>query len=219
MKKFMAMTLSICLGIFLGTMAFAYEDGDWQFWSSGSIEGHLAESWMLKLEQQFRLGDTMADLYYRNTDIGMTWRVVPWFNWGWNYAQLYQKKKGTWREENRPHVNGTLIWKWYGVKLEDRNRLERRIREKAENIWMYRNRLTLGFSAKLTRLDIQPYLTDEIFVNLDESELYRNRISVGLKGQLRTYLKADISYLWQSSRANENWLDEHVIGLTLGVSM
>lgn len=219
MKKYVAMTLSICLGVFLGTMASAYQDGDWQFWSSGSIEGHLTESWKLKLEQQFRLGDTMEDLYYRYTDIGITWRVVPWFNCGWNYAQLYQKKKGIWREENRPHVNGTLIWKGYGVKLEDRNRLERRIREGAENIWMFRNRLKLGFSIKLTELDVQPYLADEIFVYLDEGEFSRNRVSSGLSGQLMSFLNADIFYLWQSSRASENWTDEHVIGLKLQASM
>jgi hypothetical protein len=33
MRKFMKIGLSVSLGALLGTAAFAYKDGDWQFWS------------------------------------------------------------------------------------------------------------------------------------------------------------------------------------------
>jgi hypothetical protein len=219
MQKYPMLVLIICFDLLVASLVFAYQDGDWQFWSSGSVQGDLAESWMVRLEQQFRLGDNMAELYYHCTDIGVTWKASSRLKFGWNYAQLYQKKKGMWTEENRPHVNGAFLWEWYGFKFEDRNRLERRFREGAGNIWMYRNKFELGFPAKLTRLDIQPYLAEEIFVNLDESELYRNRVSGGIKGRLAPYLKADISYLWQSTKSSENWIDNHVIGAKLQASM
>ncbi len=213
------MTLSMFLGLLVGSLSFASEDGDWQFWSSGSIEGDLTNSWKLKLEEQFRLGDRMADLYYRYTDIGATWKAVPWFNLGWNYGHLYQKKNGVWKEENRPHVSGTLIWRWHGVKIEDRNRLERRIREDVEDLWMYRNKLALGLPTGLTRFDVQLHVAQEIFVHLDESEVYRNRLSAGWKGQLTPFLKADLLYHWQSTRAVGNWIDEHVIGVQIQIAM
>lgn len=219
MKRLVAIGMSVCFVALIEMIAFAYEDGDQQFWSSGSIEGDLTESWKLKLEQQFRFGDSMADLYYRYTDIGVIWSAASWLNLGWNYAQLYQKTKGTWKEENRPHINGAIKWRCQSLELEDRNRLERRIREGAENVWMFRNKLSLALPVRWTRLDVQPYLADEIFVHLDESELYRNRILGGFKGQLAPYLKADIFYLLQSSRAGENWIDYHVIGVKLKASI
>jgi hypothetical protein len=161
----------------------------------------------------------MGDFYYQYTDFGVTWRATPWFLLGCDYAQIYEKREGDWKEENRPHLNGTFKWSWRKFGFEDRNRIERRFREGRENIWMYRNKLSFAIPTNWSRFIIQPYLADEIFVNLDARELYRNRLAGGFKGQLAEHLRIDAYYLWQSSRKGENWIDDHVVGAILKATL
>ena len=215
----MVMILIACLGVMTGLAAFASDDGDWQFWSLGGMQVNLSESWKAGLEQQFRLGDNMVKLYYRYTDFGIAWRATPWFILGCDYAQIYEKREGDWKEENRPHLNGTFKWSWREFGFEDRHRIERRIREGRENIWMYRNNLSSMIPLKWTRWEIRPYVADEIFFILDEGELYRNRLTAGFKGQLVHYLWVDIYYLWQSSEKGENWIDCHIVGAKLKATL
>ncbi|KPL16897.1 MAG: hypothetical protein AMJ92_12380 [candidate division Zixibacteria bacterium SM23_81] len=215
MREFIKIGMSVCLAALLAKVAFAYEDGDWQFWSSASIQVNLSESWRAGLEQQFRLGESMSELYYRYTDFGVTWKARPWFYLGCDIAQIYEKREGDWKEENRPHLNGTFKWSWREFGFENRHRIERRIREERENIWMYRNNLSSLMPLKWTRWEIRPYLADEIFFILDESGLYRHRFTGGFKGQIVHYLGVDIYYLWQSSKKGEDWIDYHVVGAKL----
>jgi hypothetical protein len=219
MKKLMAITLNACLGAIVGLAAFAYEDGDWQFWSLGGMQANLSESWQARLEQQFRLGDNMEELYYRYTGFGVTWRTTHWFHFGCDYAQIYEKRQGDWKEENRPHLNGTFKGSWREFGFENRHKIERRIRQGRENIWMYRNRLLSLIPLKLTRWKIRPYLADEIFLILDEGKLYRNRLTGGFKGQIIENLRIDIYYLWQSSEKGEDWIDYHIMGAKLKATL
>lgn len=219
MKKYMNIGLSVCLSALQGVAALAYEDGDWQFWSSGNMQVNFSESWRVGLEQQFRWGGNMGEIYYRYANFGLTWRATPWCVLGCDYAQIYQRGDDDWQEENRPHLNGTLKWSWREFGFENRHRIERRIREGRENIWMYRNKLSSMIPPKWTRLLIQLYLADEIFFILDEGDFFRNRFTSGFKGQIVHYLWVDIYYLWQSSEKGEDWIDYHVVGAKLKATL
>ena len=217
MRKLVVVTLSICFALLSRSTTFAYQDGDWQLWNSGSLQGNLAENLKARWEQQIRFGDRMGELYFCSTDIGLTCKVTHWFCLGVNYWQVYAKKSGKWEVEKRPHINGTLKWKGKSLELENRNRLEYRIPEGADNIWKYRNRLTLTIPAMWTKLKIQPYVADETFVDLDKGEFDRNRLSGGFKALLTDYLGADIYYFWQASQRGEYWIDHNVLGAKLKV--
>ena len=71
---------------------------------------------------------------------------------------------------------------------------------------------------KLTQLEIQPYIADEIFYDFDEEALNRNRLYAGFNLKLLKHLKADIFYLWQSSEKNDKWSDTHILGTKLKLS-
>lgn len=217
MKKFIIIGLSVGFVLSKVMTAFAYEDGDWQFWNTESIEGNLSENLKVKLEEEFRSGDNIGEFYYHHTDVGLIHRLTDWFYIGLNYRQIYEKKEGEWKEENRPHINGIFKWKWQDFELENRNGFEYRVREGKKDVWRYRNKLALVFPLKWTRLDIQPYLADEIFVDFDESELNRNRLYAGFKAKMMKYLKTDIFYLWQTSKMDGDWIDYNIIGAKLKV--
>lgn len=217
MKKLIVIGMGIYLSLSMMTSVFAYEDGDWQFWNTESIEGGLAENWKIKLEGEFRFGDSMGELYYHHTDGGLAYKLIDWFSLGVNYRQIYEKKKGEWEEENRPHINGTFKWAWTDFKFTDRSRLEYRAREGKDDFLRYRNKLTVKFPFEWTTFDIQPYLADEIFVDFDQGELNRNRLYIGICSKLAKYFQADVFYLWQSSKSDDSWVDYNVIGAKLKV--
>ncbi|MBO8152426.1 MAG: DUF2490 domain-containing protein [Candidatus Marinimicrobia bacterium] len=217
MKKLTIIGLGICFSLFIVMTAFAYEDGDWQFWNTESVEGNLVENWKVKLEEEFRFGDNIGEFYYHHTDGSLTYKLTNWFHLSLSYRQIYENKDEEWKEENRPHVNGTFKWKWQDFEFKNRSRFEYRIREGKENAWRYRNKLTLGFPLKWTKLGIQPYLADEIFIDFDEGDLNRNRLYAGFKAKLMKYLAPDIFYLWQTSEKDGDWIDYKVIGAKLKV--
>lgn len=194
---------------------FAYDNGDWQYWNRESIEGNINENWKVKIDVEFRFGDNCSELYHQYSEPGLAYRCAGWFNLGVNYRQIYEKKGEAWRQENRPHINATFKWRWSNFKLEDRSRLEYRVREGKDDVFRYRNRLLLKLPLKWTDLNIQPYMADEIFLDFEKGELNRNRLYLGANGNLGKGLKAEAYYLWQTSKSKDHWDDHNMIGTKL----
>jgi hypothetical protein len=205
------------LSIQLTPDAFAYDNGDWQYWNTESIEGNINEKWKIKLEEEFRFGDEAGEFYYHHSDLGLSYKCYEWLKLGLNYRQVYEKKNRDWKQENRPHLNGTVKWALADFKFTDRSRLEYRIREGKDDALRYRNKLTIKFPFKWTKFNIQPYLADEVFVDFDQGELNRNRLYVGTGCKLIKYLKADVFYLWQSSKSSDSWVDYNIVGTKLNI--
>lgn len=203
------------LALLVAGRAGAYDDGDWQYWNRESIEGDVSKNLKAKIDVEFRFGDNCSELYHQYSELGLSHRFCAWFELGLNYRQIYEKKSGTWKKENRPHLNATFKWSWCDFKLEDRSRLEYRVREGKDDVFRYRNRLTLKFPLKWTALNVQPYIADEIFLDFDEGELNRNRLYLGASSDLRRPLKLELHYLWQSSKSKDCWIDHNIIGTKL----
>jgi hypothetical protein len=84
--------------------------------------------------------------------------------------------------------------------------------------WRYRNKLTMKLPWKFTRIEIQPYLADEIFVGFGGiSQFNQNRFSSGLLMNLTKNIKAEIYYMLQSTKGSGKWLDANVLGTKLRV--
>jgi hypothetical protein len=193
--------------------SFAFDDGDFQYWNTESISWKVNRDWKIEFEQEFRFGDNAGNFYYEHSDLGLIYSgFAEWLDLGLNYRQISEKKSGEWKEENRPHINAILKWEFQDLSFSNRSRLAYRNREDADNFWHYRNKLTIGFPWKLTGFDIQPYMADEIFYDFDEDTLNRNRLYTGASLKLLKDLKAEIYYLWQTSKKNDDWSDVNILG-------
>ncbi|MDP3787143.1 MAG: DUF2490 domain-containing protein [Candidatus Omnitrophota bacterium] len=210
--------LGIGLVLAVSAMVYAYDDGDFQVWHTENQEFKVNKGSKITLEEEFRWGDDASDFYYHHYDAGFVYSVNKNLDLGVNYRQVYEKKKGDFKVENRPHINGTLKFDLSGFKLEDRNRFEYRHFDYQEDSWRYRNKFTLKFPWKFTKLNIQPYLSDEVFVDLNEGILNRNRFYSGFGFNLTKNLKADIYYLLQSTKGSGRWADANVLGTKLKIS-
>lgn len=212
MKKISFVTILLILIV---TLTYAYDDGDFQIWHTEVQEKRIDQDSKITLEEEFRFGDDANDFYYHHYDLGIVYDLNKNLSLGLNYRQVYEKKKGKFKEENRPHINATLKWDLWGFKFDDRNRLQYRHFDYQTDFWQYRNKFTVKFPWKFTKIEIQPYLSDEIFVDFNEVELSRNRFYSGLGFNLTKNSKAEIYYLLQSSKSSGKWSDANICGTKL----
>jgi len=105
-------------------------------------------------------------------------------------------------------LNGNL----FKVKARDRIRLEYRDFEVKEDVWRFRNKIAVSQPLKLTRINLEPYIADEIFINRGESHINQNRLSTGFSLDLAGDIKGGIYYMLKSNKTTDGWLQTNVIG-------
>ncbi len=195
-------------------IAFAYDDGDFQVWHTEIQEKEINEGSRVALEEEFRFGDDADEFYYYHFDMGYERDMNKYLTLGLNYRQVYAKSQPhtKFKVENRPYMNAILKYELEGFKLENRNRLEYRHFDYQEDSWRYRDKFTVKFPWKFTKLKIQPYLADEIFLNLNGIDLNQNRFYSGFAFFILKNLKIDIYYLLQAAKASGKWKDANILG-------
>lgn len=216
-ERFVISTLAVNLFLIIllsSYHCYAFDDGDFQYWNTESIEVTLDKDWKIKVAEEFRFGDNAGAFYYNHTDAGISYLLNEYFGLTVNYRQIFQKKNNKWNPEYRPHINGTVKAKRNDLVFKDRNRLEYRIIEGDGNSWRYRNKLSVDLPFKWTKLNIQPYIADEIFYNFDENRLSRNRVCAGFKMHFLKNLKGEIYYMYQSTKSSE-WNGYNILGTRL----
>ena len=217
MKRF-----TIAIGFFLTIFlceCYAFDDGDFQYWNTESVSFKVGDDWQAQLDEEFRYGDDGGDFYRQHSDLGFTYSgFAKWLDVGINYRHIFQKKDDKWARECRPHLNITLKGKLCDWALRCRGRFEYRDTQNSNDGWRYRDKFTVKLPFKFSRLEIQPYIADEIFVDFDERELNRNRLYAGFSMKLFKKLKAEIFYLWQRSKKDDEWIDVNILGTKLKFS-
>ena len=193
--------------------AYAYDDGDFQVWNTDVEEFKINKNAKIAFEEEFRWADNANEFYYHHYDVGFFYNLKEYLNVGGGYRHVYELRRGKFKLENEPYLTTTLLWGLEGFKVEDRSRMEYRHFDYQADSWRYRNKFTVKVPWKFTKLEIQPYLADEIFLDFQNKAFSRNRFSSGLAINLAKNLKAEIYYLLQSSRSANKWVDANVLGI------
>ena len=207
----------ICGGLLSGP-CFAFDDGDFQYWSTADGSFDINKDWKCSFEEEFRFGDDAGELYYHHSDLGFVYKgFAEWIDLGFNYRQVFERtdSEGEWTQENRPHLNVTLKGRLFGLSVSDRSRFEYRDREDKGDLWRYRNKVTVKLPLELTELKLKPYLADEVFVPLDDDNITKNRVYAGVSFKVLENMTGEVFYLWQSSRSAGDWNDTNVLGTRL----
>ena len=222
MKQGITVNLLI-LGLFIGfsCKAYAYDNGDFQVWNTDIEEWKINDSSKLALEEEFRWGDNANQLYYHHYDIAFIYALNKKLDVGLSYRHIYERKKGKFRIENEPNINVTYKWEFVGFKFSDRNRFEYRHFSYQTDSFRYRNMLTIRFPWKFTRLEIQIYLADDIFISSIGTAFNNNRFYSGLSFNLTKNLKGEVYYLLQHTRTvskkSTDWPHVNVFGTKLKI--
>jgi len=216
MKKIIIGSMFLFMALCLSSNAFAFKNGDFQFWNVEAVEVKLNKSWKVTAEEEIRFGNDVSELYYTHTDGGLIYKVTDGLAFGLKYRLIYEKDGDKWIQENQPHGNITVNWKWQDFSFKDNSRFELRIKDGKEDKWRYRNKLTVKFPWKWTDFEIQPYIADEIFVDFHGTRLNRNRAYAGIGARIFEYLKLELFYLLQVSKEEPGkWKNYNVLGVNL----
>ncbi|MDP8266243.1 MAG: DUF2490 domain-containing protein [Candidatus Aceula meridiana] len=217
MKKII-FTLSFVL--ICASLAFAYDDGDFQIWQTNNASWKISDNWKMSLEDEMWWGDNASDFYYNHTDLGIVYSgLAKWLDIGVNYRGIYSQSKNTWSYEHRPHFNLTLKTKIDDFDVSNRSRFEFRIGEKMEDKFRYRNKTTLRFPWKWTKFEIRPYIEDEIFIESESTEFTRNRIYTGVTFTIAGPVKGELFYMFQLAKSSSaEWNGTNVLGIKTKLS-
>ncbi len=217
MKRRNGILCVVVINILLRGVCFGYSDKGFQWWNTAVASFDIAKGWKCTFEEELRLGDDGGNLYYEHQDLGFVYSGLgEWIDLGANFRYVSEKgSNDDWLQENRPHLNATFKWSMFGLSVSDRNRFEYRDRKDEEDVWRYRNKVTVKFPFELTPFKLKPYVADEIFVTLNDDNIDRNRFYAGASFELTKGLDMDIYYMWQASRSAEEWIDINVLGTGL----
>lgn len=212
--------LMFSLVLFCNSKGFAYDDHDFQFWNTEIEEIRLNKTSKLVFEEEFRLADNASNFYYQHYDALYVYELGKQINVGIGYRYIKELVNKSFRVENEPYLYATLSCQLKGFKLDSRSRLEyRTYNYKKVDSWRYRNKFTVKFPWKFTKLEIQPYIADEIFIRFNGTDLNQNRLFGGLGFTLTKNLKAEIYYMLQYTKnyksTESNWTDINVLGTKL----
>jgi hypothetical protein len=196
--------------------ANAYDDGDFQVWNTDTEEFKISKDSKIVFEEEFRWGGSANEFYYHHYDAGFFYNLKKYLNIGGGYRHVYELKKGKFKPENEPYLTATLFWGIKGFKFEDRSRMEYRHFDYQADSWRYRNKVTVKLPWKFTKMEIQPYLSDEIHIGFGGTNQFnQNRFSSGVGMNLTENIKAEIYYLLQSAKSSGRWADTNVLGTKL----
>ena len=225
------------MGTFAALLALAASSparagSDWQAWLDQAVSKKLSEQTAVRVAQSFRYSFEENRLATYYLEAGGTWEARSWLALGLGYRQQYDRRDGHWLEENRPFADATLRAKIRSVTISDRNRIEYRDRDGQEDIWRYRNKLTLQYNAWDPGCGLKPYVAAEAFVDesADLKERNRTRFTLGIRTDPDRHLLRNVEVRWaqalamdysvtvQRTKKDDEWTDEYIAGVQFGMN-
>lgn len=198
----------------------SWASGDFQLWNTTTASLKLNKDWKATVEEQLKLGEGAGHFYYHHSDLGFVYGgLAEWIDLGFNFKEVFvEKDGGHWSRENRPHVNVTVKGPVGPFDVSDRSRFEYRDLENENDLWRYVNRFKVKLPFELTKLKLQPYVADLIFLNMEGRAFDKNRIYAGATFKLSKGLESEMYYCWQSARSDGLWKDTNALGFQLNIS-
>lgn len=204
---------------------------DWQAWLDQTVNHDLSKQATVRVAQSFRYSFDESQLATYYLEAGGTWTAWSWLALGLGYRQQYDRRDPHWVEENRPFADATLRGKVRSVAISSRNRIEYRIRDEQDDMVRYRNKLTLQCNAWEPGWGLKPYVAAEAFVDesVDLQERNRTRFTLGIRTDPDRHLLRNVETRWaqvlgmdysvtvQRTKKDDQWTDEYIAGVQLGM--
>jgi len=202
-----------------GASEAAYKDDDFQIWNTNAQDLKIGKATKFTVEEELRYAETATEFFYQHYDWGFSWAFDKRLELNLGYRLVLERAKHKWMESDEPYA--ILSWKqdMWGLKFEDRNRLEYRHFRFADDNIRYRNKFSLKYPLEFRDIKIIPYSSNEIFVISNGRGFSQNRFQSGLEIEINKYIRFDVSYMLQSLRGKgDKWYEANVLWLKNKVS-
>lgn len=184
-----------------------------ELWQAAKISKPINDTYTLSMEGDYRSFNLGEQLKYYHGDMGISFPLTSKFKLSINFREIFEWKGDTWIQEHRPH--GTIATKMnfglFGVSA--RARLEYRMKQDKDPVFRNRDMISIKFGKGFTPLNLVPYFADEIFYDMEDSELNRNRLYLGVEIKRIKFVKTAIYFLQQNDLKNDEWEPTNVVGM------
>jgi hypothetical protein len=199
-----------------GSAVFADEND--QVWMTGTVKYKLNDPVSIKFARQVRWKN--EDHYYSHTDLGIGYALNKGWSVGGAFRYIEKKnKRGAWQSCDGYLLD--LVHKAKGRGLHVKSRLRLSYFDpnyNADCSTDFRPRFDLSPANGFTEWKLKPYVADEVMFDVEEKNLYRNRLIVGLKAQPFKSLSLDIFVMQERTETGGDWAENWNSGLAATVS-
>ncbi len=169
----------------------------------------VSDGWQIRTGFTRIYFNDISELELQAFFAGPYYRISSGLKTGLEYRYMDKQINGQWVPENRLSSVFVLNKRFSPWSLLVRKRLEYRSRSKGYGIeWRGRSFIKIALSNK----GITPYLSNELFYNLSEGEMNRNKFKVGLDIPIVKELKTGIHYEYETEKFSKNWEGLNIIG-------
>jgi len=234
-------------GLALGTALSSARGGDAQLWLKFFAEGKLPHGFSASVEEELRYQDDASEFYDEESLCMLKYDVNDWLNIGLGHRVVQERKNKPvytskkkddgsvsytevgdgdhyWQNEQRPTLDVTLKTKLESWGIDDRSRIEWRMKDDGGDDYLrYRNRLRVKSPWKLTAFKINPYAHAEGFIEdkpgLSGGDMFnRYRLTGGVSAEFAKNIKNGLYVSVQSDRSSAGGWDRlGIFGFELGL--
>jgi hypothetical protein len=191
----------------------ARADENDQFWLTGGVKYKMTDQVSLKVAEQIRFKD--ETFYYRHTDLGLGVKLTANWSAAGTFRLVEKKNKaGEWQRCTGYLLDATYVASGWGAELKSRMRLAVFDPQyDADCSTDIRPRFDLSPAKGCTAWKLKPYIADELMVSLDEGNLYRNRVIVGLNAMPHKHLSLNLFMMNEQTESGDKWSGNWNAGL------
>lgn len=219
MGKGLVVVVVVLIMCFAGT-AWAYDNDDFQTRFAPLCSLTLNDEWGATIYEEFNFGDDSGELYAQANELSFTYSAMAdWLDVSVAYCQLFAKNGNAWNQTNIPWLAGKLKWELLDMNMSNQSRFDYNRREQSDNGWIYKNCTVADLPFKLTSLEMQPYIYDEVCYDLDKGQLTWNESRFGVSFDMTEKIGLNLYYLLGHSYVGDDkWSRSHMAALSLSAS-
>lgn len=184
-----------------------------ELWQAAKISKPLNETVTYSIEGDFRSFNMGEKLKYYHGDIGLSFPLIANFKLSLNIRKVFELKDDAWKQEHRPHGTLSTKMKFGSLGVSARSRFEYRMKQDKDPVIRNRDMVSIKLGNGFSPLKLIPYVADEIFYDMEERELNRNRFFVGVEFKCISFMKTAVYFLQQNDLKNGEWEPTNVAGM------
>jgi len=192
-------------------------DEEFRIWNYYDVDKKINDQWLFSLGEEIRFRDNATQFGYHDTHASIAYKVFPFLTLRPEYKNIRDKgSNNQWSWEYRPRIDAILKADWKGFVLKNRNRFAFRIKEAKRNTFRYRNRISLDLPYKWTRFELQPYFSNEIFIETNKNGVIKDRFYAGFKMHFFKNVYGALYYVRQFDKdSNAKWSEANILVTSL----
>ncbi len=181
------------------------------------VKAGLSEDWFVISRSNLASRNNHEEFFFGYTGAALGYQVNDAWSVRAGYRHAWIQPQDDWLEEDRLFAEVYFADRFDGLRLTNRARVEFRFFDYRDDDIRLRNEITLEAPWSLTRLDLRPYLEEELFYGTNAGRFEANWLGGGLAWRPAKGVKFKVGYRWNRFRVGDDWRnrDVLVVGLNL----